>query len=63
MAKMGRKPLPPEQRGKKTMVYLSADALEAVEELRPPGERSWLSALVSALLVAEVDRRRRAVRR
>ena len=50
----GPKPLPPEQRQRRVNLTLTHEAVAALEELR---ESNW-SALVSALLVAEAERRR-----
>lgn len=61
--KMGRPPKPPGTTGAKFSCYLSAEAVKALAELDPGGAKDWKSALVSALLVAEAERRRRAGKR
>lgn len=48
--KIGRPPKPESERGRKVLLYLSAEALAALEALAKDGERS---ALVSRLLVEE----------
>lgn len=55
MTKPGPKPLPPEQKLRRVAITLSHEAREAIEEMNP---RSW-SELISQLLVAEVERRRK----
>lgn len=53
---MGRPPLPPDERGKRVNVYLSAAALAAVEALTT---EETMSALISRLLVEALKKRRR----
>ncbi len=55
MAKMGRPPLPKEERGKRVTLYLSAEALAALHELSPEGR---VSELVQGLLIEAAERKR-----
>lgn len=55
-ARMGRPPLPEEERGKRTNLYLSAAAIAALEELK--GEEN-ASAYVSRMLLEALERARR----
>ena len=57
--KPGPDPLPENEKGKRMNFYLSREAMQALAELDPGGAKDWKSALVSALLVAEVERRRK----
>jgi len=53
---IGRPKLPDEDRGKRVLLYLSADALRALDEIAGDGERS---SVVSRLIVEEYARKTR----